>query len=31
LTDFDKFWHADASRPSPPKLPIKFWNFKNPR
>jgi len=31
LTDFDDIWLADATRPSEPRLPIKFCNFKNPR
>jgi len=28
LTDFDKIWQADASRPSGPQEPIKFRDFK---
>jgi len=27
-TDFDKIWHADASRSSPPQLPITFPKSK---
>jgi len=30
LTDFDEILHTNASRPSPPKWPIKFPNFKTP-
>jgi len=31
LTDCDKIWHSDASRPSEPRQLIKFCKFKNPR
>ena len=31
LTDFDKIWHSDASRPSESRQPIKFRIFENLR